>query len=183
MENSPSSHGILCSLRENWLCCLGAACIKQSMCSYVYLIWCTKTVDLSNMGRQTLISHMSSSWCAMTLDIWRSLLCTLFVAINFGKYNYGSGKAWKTLEFFSRTLWPPRAVDTVDWYVRLLILENLISRFENKNSRDLVENSSCIGITRLTPTTTKLIRVATYYQRRPAACIGLLLARSIPNYT
>jgi len=34
--------------------------------------------------------------------------------------------------------------------VRMLILENLISRFENKNSRDLVENSSRIGITRLT---------------------------------
>jgi len=32
----------------------------------------------------------------------------------------------------------------------MLILENLISRFENKNSRDLVENSSRIGITRLT---------------------------------
>jgi len=30
---------------------------------------------------------------------------------------------------------------------------------------------------------TKLIKVATYYQRRPAACIGLLLARSLPNYT
>jgi len=32
----------------------------------------------------------------------------------------------------------------------MLILENLISRYENKNSRDLVENSSRIGITRLT---------------------------------
>jgi len=28
------------------------------------------------------------------------------------------------------------------YFVRMLILENLISRFENKNSRDLVENSS-----------------------------------------
>ena len=28
------------------------------------------------------------------------------------------------------------------WALRMLILENLISRFENKNSRDLVENSS-----------------------------------------
>ena len=37
-------------------------------------IWCTKTVDLRNMGRQALVSHMSSSWCGMTLDIWRSLL-------------------------------------------------------------------------------------------------------------
>jgi len=34
--------------------------------------------------------------------------------------------------------------------LRMLILENLISPFENKNSRDLVENSSRIGITRLT---------------------------------
>jgi len=32
----------------------------------------------------------------------------------------------------------------------MLILENLISQFQNKNSRDLVENSSRIGITRLT---------------------------------
>ena len=24
-------------------------------------IWCTKTVDLSNMGRQALVSHMSTS--------------------------------------------------------------------------------------------------------------------------
>ena len=24
-------------------------------------IWCMKTVDLNNMGRQTLVSHMSSS--------------------------------------------------------------------------------------------------------------------------
>ena len=37
-------------------------------------IWCTETVDLSNMGRQALVSHMSSSLCGMTLDIWRSLL-------------------------------------------------------------------------------------------------------------
>jgi len=38
-------------------------------------------LDLSNMGRQALVSHKSSSWCGMTLDIWRSLLHILFVAI------------------------------------------------------------------------------------------------------
>jgi len=32
--------------------------------------------------------------------------------------------------------------------VRMLILETLISRFEHKNSRDLLENSSPIGIPR-----------------------------------
>ena len=48
-------------------------------------IWCTKTVDLSSMGRQALVSHMSSSWCGMTLDIRRSLLRILFVAMTPGK--------------------------------------------------------------------------------------------------
>jgi len=37
----------------------------------------------------------------------------------------------------------------VNCIVRMLILENLISRFENKNTRDRVENSSRIGITKL----------------------------------
>jgi len=36
---------------------------------------------------------------------------------------------------------------------------------------------------KVTPMTPKLIKVATYYQHRPAACIGLLLARILPNYT
>jgi len=31
------SQGILCNLRENWLCTLGAACVKQSICSQVYV--------------------------------------------------------------------------------------------------------------------------------------------------
>jgi len=44
-------------------------------------ICCTRTVDLSNMGRHALVSHMSSNWCGMTPDIWRSLLGILFVAI------------------------------------------------------------------------------------------------------
>ena len=44
-------------------------------------ICCTRTVDLSNMGRHALVSHMSSIWCGMTPDIWRSLLGILFVAI------------------------------------------------------------------------------------------------------
>jgi len=35
----------------------------------------------------------------------------------------------------------------VGHWLRMLILQNLISRFENKNSWDLVKNSSCIGIT------------------------------------
>jgi len=48
-------------------------------------IWCMKTVDLSNTGRQALVSHMSSSWCGMTLDIWRSSLRIFFVAITSGK--------------------------------------------------------------------------------------------------
>jgi len=48
-------------------------------------IWCTKTVDLSSMGWQALVSHMSSSWCGMTLGIWRSLLRILLVAITSGK--------------------------------------------------------------------------------------------------
>jgi len=38
MENSWNSQGILCNLRENWLCALGAACVKQSICSQVYLV-------------------------------------------------------------------------------------------------------------------------------------------------
>jgi len=60
-------------------------------------IWCTKTVDLSNMQRQALVSHMSSSWRGMTLDIWRSLLRILFVAIASGKVKLW---LWKTQEFF-----------------------------------------------------------------------------------
>ena len=69
-------------------------------------IWCTKTVDLSNMERQALVSHMSSSWCGMTLDIRRSLLRIPFVAITSGKV-----QLWllKSLEnsgnFSSPTLW------------------------------------------------------------------------------
>jgi len=46
-------------------------------------------------------------------------------------------------------LWSAYSI-TIPSRLRMLILENLISRFENKNSRDLVENSSRIGITRLT---------------------------------
>jgi len=44
-----------------------------------------------------LLLVTSSSWCGMTLDMWRSLLRRLFVAIT-------SGKAWKTQEFFSPTV-------------------------------------------------------------------------------
>jgi len=32
------THGILCNLRDNWLCTLGAACVKQSICNQVYLM-------------------------------------------------------------------------------------------------------------------------------------------------
>ena len=38
MENSWNSLRILCNLRENWLCALGAAHVKQSICSQVYLV-------------------------------------------------------------------------------------------------------------------------------------------------
>jgi len=38
VENSWNSPGILCNLRENWLCDLGAAYVKQSICSQVYLV-------------------------------------------------------------------------------------------------------------------------------------------------
>jgi len=82
-------------------------------------IWCTKTVDLSNAGRQALVSHMTSNWCGMILDIWRSLLRILFVAITAGKVQLW---LWKSLEnsgnFFSATLWPAcdSVVDVAAWW-------------------------------------------------------------------
>jgi len=52
---------------------LSECSLRQAYTVYHYAakcIWCTKTVDLSNMGRQALVIHMSSSsLCGMTLDI------------------------------------------------------------------------------------------------------------------
>jgi len=60
--------------------CSGCSLVSSSPYA-AKCLWCMKTDDLSNMGRQALVSHMSSSWCGMTLDIWRSLLPILSVAV------------------------------------------------------------------------------------------------------
>ena len=44
--------------------------------------------------------------------------------------------------------WKQKLIEKLEWSLRMLILENLISQLENRNSWDLVENSSRIGITR-----------------------------------
>ena len=51
-------------------------CYGCSLCQAIHMqrsVSVEKNVDLSNMGRQAFVSHMSSSWCGMTLDIWSSL--------------------------------------------------------------------------------------------------------------
>ena len=88
MGNSWNSRGILCILRENWL----RSGTVQPVSSNPYTakcIWCTKTVDLSNMQRQALVSHMSSSWCGMTLDIGRTLLRILCGQPDLAYHRYG----------------------------------------------------------------------------------------------
>ena len=130
MENSWNSQQILCNLRKNSLCALTAACVKQSTVYAAKCIWCTKTVDLSNMGRQALVSHMSSSWCGMTLDIWRLLLRVLFVVITSGKVTW----LWRSLEnseiFFLLLCGHPVIVCTVLKCGHFLVLPsaNLLSK-------------------------------------------------------
>jgi len=61
------------------------------------------TVDLSNMGRQALVSHVSSSWCGMSLESHYYVYFLLRKPLE--KYNYGSGKTQRIfLSYFVATL-------------------------------------------------------------------------------
>jgi len=63
-------------------------------------IWCTKTDNFSNMGRQAVVSYMSSNWCGMTLIYEGHYYVYFLLQQPLEKYHYGSEKAWKTRGIF-----------------------------------------------------------------------------------